>query len=121
MRSPRRLAVRIALIALWLALAFFLLFPFYYALVSSLRPAADIFHASYWPDAPTLDNYRAVMTEQPFARNIFNSIVVAARSEEHTSELQSLMRISYAVFCVKQKNTTTHDVINQYSEAYTST
>src|SRR3546814_1544379 len=28
------------------------------------------------------------------------------RSEEHTSELQSLMRISYAVFCLKTKNTT---------------
>src|SRR3546814_10618444 len=31
-------------------------------------------------------------------------IVVARRSEEHTSELQSLMRISYAVFCLKKKN-----------------
>src|SRR3546814_1586279 len=31
-----------------------------------------------------------------------------ARSEEHTSELQSLMRISYAVLCLKTKNTTTH-------------
>src|SRR3546814_10701968 len=30
------------------------------------------------------------------------------RSEEHTSELQSLMRISYAVFCLKQKNTIIH-------------
>src|SRR3546814_4436897 len=29
---------------------------------------------------------------------------VAMRSEEHTSELQSLMRISYAVFCLKKKN-----------------
>src|SRR3546814_4016537 len=29
----------------------------------------------------------------------------AARSEEHTSELQSLMRSSYAVFCLKKKNT----------------
>src|SRR3546814_3799746 len=29
-----------------------------------------------------------------------------ARSDEHTSELQSLMRISYAVFCLKQKNRT---------------
>src|SRR3546814_19233844 len=29
-----------------------------------------------------------------------------ARSEEHTSELQSLMRISYAVFCLKKKNNT---------------
>src|SRR3546814_6502225 len=30
------------------------------------------------------------------------------RSEEHTSELQSLMRISYAVFCLKKKNNTTN-------------
>src|SRR3546814_2899250 len=30
------------------------------------------------------------------------------RSEEHTSELQSLMRISYAVFCLKKKNNTNH-------------
>src|SRR3546814_7339405 len=30
-----------------------------------------------------------------------------ARSEEHTSELQSLMRISYAVFCLKKNNTST--------------
>src|SRR3546814_4469896 len=29
---------------------------------------------------------------------------MAGRSEEHTSELQSLMRISYAVFCLKKKN-----------------
>src|SRR3546814_3852144 len=33
--------------------------------------------------------------------------VELARSEEHTSELQSLMRISYAVFCLKKKKTTT--------------
>src|SRR3546814_3654725 len=32
----------------------------------------------------------------------------AARSEEHTSELQSLMRISYAVFCLKKKKTKRH-------------
>src|SRR3546814_2452094 len=31
-----------------------------------------------------------------------------ARSEEHTSELQSLMRISYAVFCLTKKNTKHH-------------
>src|SRR3546814_4155863 len=33
-----------------------------------------------------------------------NDQLFAARSEEHTSELQSLMRISYAVFCLKKKN-----------------
>src|SRR3546814_5744661 len=35
------------------------------------------------------------------------------RSEEHTSELQSLMRISYAVFCLKKKKTTDNNY-NQY-------
>src|SRR3546814_7851400 len=35
------------------------------------------------------------------------------RSEEHTSELQSLMRISYAVFCLKKKNTPTDTRNNQ--------
>src|SRR3546814_9051235 len=33
-------------------------------------------------------------------------VIEIVRSEEHTSELQSLMRISYAVFCLKKKNTT---------------
>src|SRR3546814_3660892 len=33
---------------------------------------------------------------------------ILPRSEEHTSELQSLMRISYAVFCLKKKKLTTH-------------
>src|SRR3546814_5818043 len=36
--------------------------------------------------------------------------VVEGRSEEHTSELQSLMRSSYAVFCLKKKKT--HETIN---------
>src|SRR3546814_1795856 len=37
------------------------------------------------------------------ARGSACSLVSRARSEEHTSELQSLMRISYAVFCLKKK------------------
>src|SRR3546814_3829990 len=39
---------------------------------------------------------------QPYA---FSAAPNLARSEEHTSELQSLMRISYAVFCLKKKKT----------------
>src|SRR3546814_6741018 len=45
------------------------------------------------------------------------AVINPARSEEHTSELQSLMRISYAVFCLKKKNTNT----NTLSPRYTST
>src|SRR3546814_13160671 len=38
-----------------------------------------------------------------------------SRSEEHTSELQSLMRISYAVFCLKKKNTSNKKRANSYN------
>src|SRR3546814_1890872 len=68
--------------------------------------------------APTPDPGRvAFLRAQPFAhrglhgngvvensRTAFDA-AIRARSEEHTSELQSLMRISYAVFCLKKKNT----------------
>src|SRR3546814_8329076 len=37
-------------------------------------------------------------------KNCFRIMWMISRSEEHTSELQSLMRISYAVFCLKKKN-----------------
>src|SRR3546814_1271280 len=39
----------------------------------------------------------------------------ALRSEEHTSELQSLMRISYAVFCLKKKNSTPHNSLHLHT------
>src|SRR3546814_8987657 len=39
------------------------------------------------------------------------------RSEEHTSELQSLMRISYAVFCLKKKNNTKRQTQNKTSNS----
>src|SRR3546814_6370029 len=60
----------------------------------------------------------AVDALQPFAKReplfAFQLAATGAgylllRSEEHTSELQSLMRISYAVFCLKKKNNTQND------------
>src|SRR3546814_10062159 len=41
-------------------------------------------------------------------RDILRQVVREGRSEEHTSELQSLMRISYAVLCLKKKKIITH-------------
>src|SRR3546814_5516050 len=38
-----------------------------------------------------------------------------ARSEEHTSELQSLMRITYAVFCLKKQNNSQPSTTNKYT------
>src|SRR3546814_7198640 len=39
---------------------------------------------------------------------LYGGLMTIARSEEHTSELQSLMRISYAVFCLQKKNIQYH-------------
>src|SRR3546814_1214570 len=49
------------------------------------------------------DDLVAVLGFMPFRRG-FVALLLRRRSEEHTSELQSLMRISYAVFCLKKKN-----------------
>src|SRR3546814_9893561 len=51
-----------------------------------------------WPEKPALFQFELQVAVS----------VVFGRSEEHTSELQSLMRISYAVFCLKKKNNTIH-------------
>src|SRR3546814_8691970 len=64
-------------------------------------------------EAQLLDNIKVVQRRQNLPQSAsLNSFVTrdTKRSEEHTSELQSLMRISYAVFCLKKKtnNTKTH-------------
>src|SRR3546814_3108897 len=51
---------------------------------------------------PSVDSVRDKERAQPFR---LHGSQDARRSEEHTSELQSLMRISYAVFCLKKKKT----------------
>src|SRR3546814_5758599 len=53
------------------------------------------------------DQHHAVLLRQP--REAFGA-GAGNRSEEHTSELQSLMRISYAVFCLKKKNNTINNL-----------
>src|SRR3546814_7964501 len=53
-----------------------------------------------------LDKAQATKALTSIRRQWFNKRK-SVRSEEHTSELQSLMRISYAVFCLKKKNKST--------------
>lgn len=52
-------------------------FPFYWAIVSSLKTGSSLFVVEFWPSDPTLENYVALFEEQPFARNILNSLIVA--------------------------------------------
>src|SRR3546814_2557839 len=71
---------------------------------AKVKAAADA--ASITVPAPTLDPEQQRMLDEIKAADA----ATIDRSEEHTSELQSLMRISYAVFCVKKKiKPTQHD------------
>src|SRR3546814_6722839 len=89
------------------------------------RYAAEIGERGCWRHAHGKDDARLVAVRADEERNVdrlatrkdaprrfAHQVAVedgaghrARRSEEHTSELQSLMRISYAVFCLKKKNT----------------
>src|SRR3546814_3032742 len=70
------------------------LFP-YTTLFRSVEIGADILDHDIGGVAPAADRDVAIGQRKAVERG-------AIRSEEHTSELQSLMRISYAVFCLKQ-------------------
>src|SRR3546814_8666058 len=69
--------------------------------VQQLRQALAIERGRHHHDAQVLAQRCLHVERQRQAE------VAGQRSEEHTSELQSLMRISYAVFCLKKKKTTT--------------
>ncbi|GGP17784.1 carbohydrate ABC transporter permease [Silvimonas iriomotensis] len=53
------------------------LFPFYYAIISSLKNGSALFSTSLWPAHPSLANYIAIFKEQSFGANLTNSIFVA--------------------------------------------
>src|SRR3546814_8648008 len=64
----------------------------------------DTLNIAWREELPTYDAYYASPRESVLlARLVWDNLVDRDKSEEHTSELQSLMRISYAVFCLKKK------------------
>src|SRR3546814_1013967 len=62
----------------------------------------------------------SVLAKGSFSTDIQGSPGDGDRSEEHTSELQSLMRISYAVFCLKKKNTNIDTTYTHNMQTYTT-
>jgi trehalose/maltose transport system permease protein len=68
------------LVGYWAAALLFIfvsVFPLVYAVSSSLRHGAALFAPTLWPTAPSLANYASVFADQPFARNLLNSVLVA--------------------------------------------
>ncbi|MBN9425572.1 MAG: carbohydrate ABC transporter permease [Burkholderiales bacterium] len=72
---------RLLLKSLWWlligGLLMYLLFPFYYALLTSFKSGSALFRVDYLPHAFDVGNYRSIFIEQPFARNIANSTLLA--------------------------------------------
>lgn len=68
---------KISLYALVALILFYSAFPFYYALISSLKSGAALFTVDYLPRHWHWENYRSVFREQPYATNILNSLLVA--------------------------------------------
>jgi trehalose/maltose transport system permease protein len=52
-------------------------FPFYYAVISSLKTGSSLFRVDLWPRSWQWSNYLSIFREQPFARSILNSLLVA--------------------------------------------
>ena len=71
-------AIRTGLFYLFVAaIAVELVFPLYYAAVTSLKSGAEVFRVDYWPRALSLDNYAAVLTEGAFPYNLLSSLIAA--------------------------------------------
>jgi trehalose/maltose transport system permease protein len=73
----RRVASRVLLGAVVSALIVYTVFPFYWAIVSSLKGGSALYLVEPFPPRPTAENYVAIFREQPFARNVWNSVLVA--------------------------------------------
>src|SRR3546814_8932221 len=65
-----------------------------------------LFPYSRWLEVFRADHLVDLQSGEPYQS--VTPLYETVRSEEHTSELQSLMRISYAVFCLKKKNNTSY-------------
>ncbi|RUZ74265.1 carbohydrate ABC transporter permease [Mesorhizobium sp. M7A.F.Ca.US.006.01.1.1] len=68
---------RTAFYLLVAVIVFVAVFPFYYAIVTSLKSGTDLFRVDLWPTTISLANYRNVLTEGSFVRNLLNSLFVS--------------------------------------------
>jgi trehalose/maltose transport system permease protein len=59
------------------AIVIYAVFPFYYAVLTSLKTGTDLFRVDYFPFSWEWGNYVSVFRDQPFGRNILNSVLVA--------------------------------------------
>src|ERR1051325_9479018 len=59
------------------AIVLYAVFPFYYAIISSLKSGTELFRPDLFPMSWSFENYVGVFRDNPFATNIGNSVIVA--------------------------------------------
>jgi trehalose/maltose transport system permease protein len=75
--SVRRTVGRVLFYLLVAAIVVYTVFPFYWAIVSSLKEGSALYKVEAFPRNPAWGNYSAIFKEQSFGRNILNSVAVA--------------------------------------------
>jgi len=70
-------AKRAAFYALVVVIIVIAVFPFYYAVLTSLKSGTALFRVDYWPTELSLANYKSVVSQGSFLRNLGNSLLVA--------------------------------------------
>jgi trehalose/maltose transport system permease protein len=73
-----RFVKRTAFYLLVAAIVVIAVFPFYYAVVTSLKSGTALFRIDYWPTTFSLHNYTTVLTQGTFLRNLLNSLFISA-------------------------------------------
>jgi multiple sugar transport system permease protein len=104
-RPRRRLNISLLLAYLVLTVGIVVtLFPFAWMLLTSLKSFQELFNLAFLPAAPTLDNYRQVLTETRFLQWFANSLLVAGVTTASVLFFDSLVGYTLAKFDFPGKN-----------------
>ncbi|TDO10551.1 MULTISPECIES: carbohydrate ABC transporter permease [Halomonas] len=72
-----KLAKRVGFYTLIAVVMVYAVFPFYYAVITSLKPSSELFRVDFWLSSVDFGNYVQIFTQKSFVRAIFNSIIVS--------------------------------------------
>jgi len=76
--KARKLLLKTAFYVMVIFIIIYTVFPFYWAINSSLKAGTALFSPDFLPPSPAWSNYVSVFEGQPFARNILNSVYVSS-------------------------------------------
>lgn len=72
-----KLAKRVGFYALIAVVMVYAIFPFYYAVITSLKPSSELFRVDFWLSTVDFGNYVQIFSQKSFVRAILNSIIVS--------------------------------------------